>query len=366
MPNDGGSVESGRPIAPGEYLREELAKRHMSQTELARRMGRPAQVLNEIVNGKKALTEETALELERVLNTPAGVWVNLEARYQLALARSAEVEALEGQQVWLERFPVREMERRSWIPRSTTAANRVRNVLRFFGVASFATWEEHQEALGFRVTGNARIDAGALAAWVRKGELDGRAIETAEYDEAQFREVLQRARGYTRQAPEVAWRELQTWCARAGVAAVVVPEFPKIGANGVARWLTPSKALVQLNLRYRWSDIFWFTFFHEAGHILMHESRRVFVELDGNPRRDPHEAEANHLAEEILIPGEAWERFLLQSTFEHQQITAFATEIGVHPGIVVGRLQHLELVPWGSKLNALRERLMWSASDGRS
>src|SRR5439155_9310955 len=104
-------------------------------------------------------------------------------------------------------------------------------------------------------------------------------------------------RGLTREAPDIAWSEVQRLCAAVGVAAVVVPEFPRIGANGVTRWLTPGKALVQLNLRYRWADIFWFTFFHEPAHILLHEPRRVFVGLDGNPKRDPHESQANEIAE---------------------------------------------------------------------
>ena len=132
-----------------------------------------------------------------------------------------------------------------------------------------------------------------------------------------------------------------------------------MGANGVARWLTPRKALIQLNLRYRWADVFWFTFFHEAAHILMHESRRVIVELDGNPHHDAREAEANHMAEELLIPADDWERFVLHSEFDRQSIVDSAIAIGVHPAIVVGRLQHLGLVPWRSNLNSLRGRLSW-------
>lgn len=353
-------MEPGRPIVPGEYLRQELAARQMSQTELARRMGRPGQVVNEIVNGKKALTQETALELERVLDTPASVWVNLEARYQLAIARRAEVEDLQDQAAWLDRFPVAEMERREWIQRGSSTAEKVRSVLRFFGVASFSNWDEHQEALGFRITGTARIDTGALAAWVRRGELVGRDLPTAGYDEAQFRGALDLARTLTKQAPQAAWDGLKEACAAAGVAAVVVREFPRIGANGVARWLTHNKALIQLNLRYRWADIFWFTFFHEAAHVLMHEPRRVFVELDGNPRRDPQESEANRLAEEILIPADAWEQFVFRSEFNSPSVIRFGRELGIHPGIVVGRLQHVGLVPWRSNLNSLRERLMWT------
>lgn len=142
-----------------------------------------------------------------------------------------------------------------------------------------------------------------------------------------------------------------------------MPELPKIGANGVARWLTPQKALIQLNLRYRWADIFWFTFFHEAAHVLMHEPRRVFVELEGNPHRDLREAEANHLAEELLIPADAWSDFVMRATFSPQSVRATASALDIHPGIVVGRLQHQGIVPWRSNLNSLRSRLAWAAED---
>lgn len=354
----------GRAIAPGTYLRDELAARHMSQTELARRMGRPIQAINAVVNGKKALTEVTALELERVLGTPAQVWVNLEAQYRLALARTAEDSSLRDELDWLNYFPLDAMERRGWIPTAAEPLARLRALLEFFGVASFSNWDaEQQEALGFRVTGNAAIDTGALAAWVRRGEAKGSALETEDYDEVRFREAIAEARALTMRPPREAWTELQDMCGRAGVAAVVVHEFPKIGANGVARWINPRKALIQLNLRYRWADIFWFTFFHEAAHVLMHEPRRVFVELEGNPRRSPQEAEANRLAEEFLIPVDAWEEFVLRSEFSASSIRAVASDLGIDPGIVVGRLQHSGLVPWGSKLNSLRSRLEWAEVD---
>ena len=257
------------------------------------------------------------------------------------------------------------MEGRGWIPTGREPVTRLRALLEFFGVASFSNWgTEQQEALGFRVTGSATIDAGALAAWVRRGEVEGAALETSDYDEALFRQAIGHARGLTKRPPRDAWADLQKWCARAGVAAVVVPEFPKIGANGVAKWLRPRKALIQLNLRYGWADIFWFTFFHEAAHVLMHEPRRVFVELDGNPRRNPQEEEANRLAEEILIPAHAWEEFVLRSEFDPSSIRAIASDLDIDPGIVVGRLQHVGLVPWRSNLNSLRSRLEWAKGRG--
>jgi HTH-type transcriptional regulator/antitoxin HigA len=74
-------------IHPGEYLAEEIDAREISQKELARRMGRPVNAINEIINGKKAITADTALQLEAVMTEiPARFWLNLETDYQLTKA----------------------------------------------------------------------------------------------------------------------------------------------------------------------------------------------------------------------------------------------------------------------------------------
>ena len=76
-------------IPPGETLAETLETLGLTQRGLARQMGRPVQAINEIINGKKAITAETALQLEQVLKTPAHVWLSLQAQYDLTKARLA-------------------------------------------------------------------------------------------------------------------------------------------------------------------------------------------------------------------------------------------------------------------------------------
>ena len=87
------SLHSDAAIPPGEFLQEHLNELGMSQAELARRLGRPRQVVNEIIRGKKAITAETALDLEGVLGTPAHIWLGLEQEYRLVLARRARAKA---------------------------------------------------------------------------------------------------------------------------------------------------------------------------------------------------------------------------------------------------------------------------------
>lgn len=353
-----------RAIAPGYYLERELEARAMTQRELAQRMRRPPQAINEIIKGKKELTQETALELERVLGTPARVWVNLESAYRLARAREAEREDLERQKEWVSRFPVREMEKRRWIPESKVPAERVRALLSFFGVASFDDWTDQQEVLGFRVSPRAKVDHHVLHAWVRRGEIEGREVDTGEFNRENFRKALLLIRGLTSEPASAFWPQVQELCAGAGVAVVAVREFPKTGATGVARWLSPTKALIQLNLRGRWADIFWYSFYHEAAHVLMHKQKRIFVDF-GNDDDSPDEHAANQFASDALIAPDDWATFVAAAETDGMSVESvrdFSKRCGISMGIVVGRLQH-EKVILHSQLNALRPKLMWVSSE---
>jgi len=340
-------------------LQEELDAIGMTQQELAVRTGRPVQVINEIIRDKKRITHETALELEKVLGIPAHFWVKLEADYELTQARLRDRDELQRQEEWLQEFPVREMEKRGWIEKHPDKIDKVRAVLRFLGVASFAAWQ--QTLLGFRITPGASMSAGALAVWLRKGELDGRQVPTASYDEARFREALHSIRQLTTEHPTVFVRRVQQLCAAAGVAVVFIPELPRSGAHGAARWLTPDSALIQLSLRYKTNDHLWFSFFHEACHVLRHRVREIHIDgIDGD---EPAELEANTFASDFLIPPEAWAAFLEGDHRSQTAVVRFARDIGIAPGIVVGRLQHDELVPWQSSLNSLKVRLRWTARE---
>ena len=352
-------VWSDLPVPPGAMLEEELEVRGMTQRELARRAGRPVQVINEIVRGKKAITPETALELEKVLGISAQLWVNLESIYQMTLVRNKERLRLEQQVAWLAEFPMRELERRQWIPRHTDKVDKVRALLQFLGIASFDdTWRE--AAIGFRITGGGKVSDGALAVWLRKGENDGSEIPTQSYREQRFLKALAEIRELTSTHPSEFLHKIGQFCAEAGVAFVLTREFPKSGANGVARWLTPEKALIQLSIRWKWADIFWFTFFHEACHVLRHELKNAYVDgINIDQNNENVETEANEFARDFLIHRDDWVRFVEAGDYTLSSVRQFAKEINIDPGIVVGRLQHEKIIPF-SQLTTLKTKFVWT------
>ena len=347
---------------PGETLLDILEERDMSQAELARRMGRPHKTINEIIHGKAAITAETALQLERVLGTPASFWNNREQNYRAFLAEQSERERLQLYTDWAQQFPINDMIKLGWITRCSDGVDQVCELLRFFGIASPEQWGEGwaSPSAFYRLARTFDSRQEALAAWLRQGEILAQQIPCQPYDSGAFQQALMEVRQLTTASPEVLVAALQNRCAAAGVTTVFVPQVPGARVSGATRWLSSTKALIQLSLRYKTDDQLWFSFFHEAGHILLHGKRDMFLEHeDGSGEK---EEEADHFAAECLIPGEALKGFLNQQVSDRypskRSICAFADDLGIAPGIVVGRLQHDGHIPF-THYHDLKRRFEW-------
>ena len=346
-------------VTPGEVLKDYLENLGITQAELAARTGLTKKTINEIIKGKSPITHETALKFERVLGRPAHFWNNMERQFQEDRIRLAEHQRLESYLDWLKKVPVNAMAKLGWISKHRNKYEQLETVLRFFGVASpeqwHEVWQEYQVA--YRQTQRFETSAESVSAWLRRGEIEAREIRCAQFDRKRFLEILNEIRGLTRESPDIFVPELVKLTASAGVAVVFVPELPKTGVFGATRWLK-GKAVIQLSLRYKSNDHLWFTFFHEAGHILKHGRKEIFIE--GNGLNGEKEEEANAFARDKLIPPVAYRRFL--STWDGRSlepIRRFAQGIDIAPGIVVGRLQFDDRLP-KSHGNKLKVFYRWS------
>jgi HTH-type transcriptional regulator / antitoxin HigA len=346
---------------PGETIADLIEEREWSQVELAKRLGYTTKHISLLINGKASITEETALKLENVLGSNVSFWLSREAQYRAKLAqKEAELDFHEWMP-WLDELPVKELMKQGAIPkRRQDPKNKpsiVRDLLRFFGVASPDDWRNcyAQMEVSFRRTRTEQSNIGAIAAWLRQGEIETEKLTCPKYSKAKFEQAVQAIRQLTILPPEEFVPQMQSLCREAGVVFLLVPSIPGARTSGVARWLNSHKALIQLSLYGKTNDRFWFTFFHEAAHILLHDKKDIFLdEWDGGELLESlQEDQANQWAGEFLIP--------LQDTMDLTQlhskecVQAFAHELGIHPGIVVGRLQHDQVIPMGN-MNDLKDR----------
>lgn len=345
---------------PGETLLEVLEEKKMSQAELAERTGRPRKTINEIINGKTAITSDTALQLERVLGIPAHFWSQREQHYQDFLARQRESDRLEKQSEWVTQFPYKEMAKLGWVEFTKDKIQQCLSLLNFFAVASPEQWAKHWEnrKVAYRKSVAFESDGAATIAWLRQGEIEAEKIVCQPYSATKFRKALDEIRALTVQPQKVFLPKIVSFSAEAGVAVVFVPELPKTRVCGVTRWLTPTKPLIQMSFRYKTNDHFWFTFFHESKHVLQENKDEIFLEGSADYDPDsPMEQDANQFSANHLIPESSLNRFLAKhSRFTKVAIEQFAAEISIAPGIVVGRLQRDFGLPQ-DQCNGLKERV---------
>jgi len=355
--------ETDYAVSPGETLQELLEERGMSQRELARRAGLSPKHVNKLLQGLVPLSADVAVRLERVVGTPARFWNQMEANYRSDLQRIRSKRDLAADVVWLRDFPVTELVKRDILPAEPSdKVSRLEQLLALFGVASVDAWDDVYAELScaFRTTMAYEAKPKALATWLRLGEIAAQDVYCEPYERKRLEAALPALRALSLKDPAASRDQLRDICAACGVAVVFVPELPGSRASGVARWLTPAKALIQLSLRYRTDDHLWFTFFHELGHLLLHGKTDVWIEATSAPD-NPREAEADKFSRDVLIPSRDAKELPVLKTID--DVRQYADKIGIAPGIVVGRLQHDSLWPY-SQGNQLKRQLSFSSQVG--
>ncbi|BBD66150.1 plasmid maintenance system antidote protein [Nostoc commune NIES-4072] len=222
----------------------------------------------------------------------------------------------------------------------------VKKLLQFFGVASPEDWQNYYAGMevAFRRTREEQSDVGAISTWLRLGEIRAEQLDCPKYSKPKFEKAVRQIRTLTVLLPEEFKPQMQKLCWEAGVVLVLIPSIKKAHVSGVARWLNPHKALIQLSLYGKTNDRFWFDFFHEAAHIFLHDKENIFLDEwnSGDSLKSEQERQADQWSREFLIPPE-YEGELVKLKSETDVID-FAERIGIHPGIVVGRLQHDHLI----------------------
>ena len=328
---------------PGEFIREELQERGWTQADLARILGRPLSAVNQIINGKKAITADTARQLSEAFGTSAQLWLNLEATYRLSLARDPAGDIRRYAELY-EVAPVKELEKRGWVEPTGNVKASEEELKRFFDVESFDNLPELAVAARKTDAPEAPLTA-AQYAWCRRVLELGSRIQAESFSKAKLIEGLPSLAKLAEYAEEA--RNVPRLLGKLGVRLVIVEHLPGCRIDGAVLWLGPVSPVVGLSMRYDRIDYFWFTLCHELAHILDERKGGVLDEAligeRGNWVRQLQERErkANEHAAAMLVSPDALESFVfrVKPYFSKERIVEFARDIHVHPGVIVGQLQ---------------------------
>lgn len=332
-------------VPPGATIKEQLETRNMTQKEFACRMALSEKHVSHLINGKAELTQEVALRLEAVFGIPAGFWNNLEAIYRENIVRAEMENALEEDAEIAKKMPYLEISKLGWVPKARNCKEKAQFLRQYFEVARL------ELLCNLRIPGIAyrRMAVGeksdyALAVWAQKARIEARKINTAPINLYSLEESIPAIRSMTTQNPSVFCGKLIEVFAQCGVALVFLPHIGGSFLHG-ASFHDGNKIVMGLTVRGRDADRFWFSLFHEMCHILCGH-----IDSCDNATEEQEE-EADAFARDVLIPQSKYQA-LLKRPLSAQTITAFAAEIGVDPGIVVGRLQKEGLIQfnWNNDL----------------
>ncbi len=335
---------------PGTDLSEKLKEIGMGPKEFAVRTRKPEKTITAILKGDSSITSEMAVQFEKVLKIPAHYWLNRQRQYDECKVRLKEQEYLIQAIEWAKRFPVKMMQKYGWIQDVKEKPAIVQELLNYFSIAHYKAWEDYylnkELKIQFRISLKHSSNPYALSAWLRRGDIIAQGIEVKEFSQKKFKIALQEIKKLMADYPPDFFKQLQSICANAGVKVVYTPCLPKVPIHGATRWIN-EYPLIQLTGRYNRNDTFWFTFFHEAGHILLHGKKDVFLE---NIRYDAFEQtkedEANQFAIEWTFSEHQEFEMLSQKPFTAKDIIRFAKKFNTHPAIIIGRFQHKKMIPY--------------------
>lgn len=324
------------PIPPGETLKEIMDELDMSQKEAAERLGITAKHLSFVVNGKAEISRDLADKLEYVFGIEAIFWLGLENEYREALKKLNPLIFTQEEEEIAKAIPYAELAKAGYINKTKKIAEKIVNLRSFFSVSNLELIPRVNCA--FRKANITNENQYALAAWIRIAELQAQKIETERFNRKKLISSLDKIKCLSRSKPEDFYRELVDLMASCGIALVVANHLKGTGVHGVTFLNNKkNKLIIQLSVRRKYADTFWFTLFHEISHIVADESEKFsYISCD-----EKVEEEMNNIARNILIPEEKYRSFVGMYNYRnYNNICWFAENIGIHPCIVIGRLQY--------------------------
>lgn len=340
-----------RVPSPGKIIRRELEARGWTQKDLAEIMARPTQTISQIVQGKKQITPETALQLAAAFGTSAQLWINLETNYRLY----NEQKKIDQDEIILRSklysiTPVAELLKRHWINTTGSIVDLSEQVCSFLEINNLD--EQPKLVANFRQTEIREPEIMAQIAWIQriKHLVHEQKIANFTYEKAiksipTLQALIENVENLT-QVPYLL-NEI-------GIHFIIVPHLPNTYLDGAAFFYN-KQPVIALTLRYNRIDSFWFTLFHELAHIIAKHPADLYLDNLDEGDLDEIEKEANKMASDWALDSDIFSSFV-QSTkpyFSNNKVLAFAQKMNRHPGIVVGRLQYEKLIPYRNLRNWL-------------
>lgn len=335
---------------PGYYIADIIEDMEISQAEFAVRMGTTAKTLSKLLNGQANISNDLAKKLSVMLGTSVEVWQNLQDTYDRKLIEIQRERDFDEQAEIARQIDYRYFVEIVGLPSVKNIKEKVANLCSYFKVSDLRIMAQEDFLVNYRtgIASGSEKNVINSKAWIQTAINISKSLETKPYNAERLNYYLPELRSMTIQKPEVFLPRMREIFAECGVAFVLLPHLKNSGINGVVKWINEDRVVLAMNNRGLDADKFWFSLFHEIKHVLQQKIKTVFVSSNEQEMMDINrtlEEEADKFATNYLIPQRAFREFAPSKYTSDDEIIAFADSIGIHPGIVAGRLQHERIIP---------------------
>lgn len=345
---------------PGYYVAEIIEDMGVSQAEFAIRLGTTGKTLSQLVNAQINLSNDLAEKLSAMLGTSIEFWLNLQSTFDEKVIEIDRMQAIDAQVEILSMLDYPYFVKYNFVPAAKTIKEKIQNLCGFFKISDLRVLRQPDFLVNFR-TGVTTVEEKHIInsrAWLQTALNKAATVKTQPFDAEKLKAYIHEIRGMTVQEPEVFLPRLQEIFNECGIVFVLLPYLKNSGINGAVKWINSERVVLAMNDRRLNADTFWFSLFHEIKHVLQQKTKTVFVSSSVREMKemdDKFESEADTFAQNTLIPYSAYRVWRPSKYTSDAEIIDFAQKVGIHPGVVAGRLQHDHIIA-PNRCSALKEQ----------
>ena len=345
---------------PGYYIAEILEDMRITQAEFATRLGTNTKTLSYLINGQANISNDLAKKLSVMMGTSEELWLNLQSSYDKKLIEIQKQKDFDEQIGLVKLIDYKFFVDVAGLPATRVINEKISNLCQYLKVSDLRIMLTPDFLVNYRTGINSINEKNIInsRAWVQTAINFSHTIETEVYNAEKLRSFLPELRSMTIQKPEIFLPRMRQIFAECGIAFVLLPNLRNSGVNGAVKWLNEDRVVLAMNNRRLDADIFWFSLFHEIKHVLQKKTKTTFISYTENEMIEVNkklEDDADKFASNYLIPSVELRKFAPSKYTSDDEIVRFANYIGIHPGIVAGRLQHDGILPL-NRCSKLKEK----------
>ncbi len=343
--------------APGDSISRLMSRNNQSVESLSQNSGFSIEYIEKILLGHNKITRKFAEAISNELGGNTDFWMKREKEY-----RNHKADLTNSFKSWVNEFPYADLSKFGWVGITKSVTEKYHNLLDYFSSDSIGDWENKFNGLltetSYRVSNSFDSKALSVVSWLNRAEVELTESELGIWDPVALEGKLEYLKSLTRtKDPAIFVPLIKKELNIVGVSMSIIPTPSGCALNGATYTSKQGNPVIILSSRYLSDDQFWFTFFHEVAHVLLHLDRGLI--LEGGKTEEAIEHEADKFASNLLIPKEFEGELFTLSVKNWKKIPRFAKKIGVSSGIILGQLQFKKLIP-PSHLNKLKTRYKWS------